>query len=162
MGAVEGSLGSEVVAQPPAWWGEPSFGQRLVAALVDGLGFLGLSILLVQVPLSPGSQRALLTATIALYLILATALRGQTLGKWLLGIKVVDVRTGELPGLGASVVRWAVPALPALVGWVDPVVATLVSWLSFLVFVPILRGPEHRGLHDRAAGTIVTRVVPDR
>jgi uncharacterized RDD family membrane protein YckC len=155
---VEESLGSRAVDGAPAWFGEPTFGQRILAAFLDGFVFLGLALVLLRLPLSLGAQRALMTATTALYLILATALTGQTLGKRVLGIRVVEMATGRLPGLGASVVRWAVPAAPALVGWVSPTVASYVSWFTFAVFVPILKGPQHRGIHDLVAGTIVTRV----
>ena len=148
-GAVEGA---------PAWFGEPTFGQRILAAMVDLLAFLVLSFLLLQVPLGLGAQRLLWTSVNALYLILATALTGQTLGKRLLGIRVVDVATGELPGLRASVIRWAVIAVPLLVGWVSPAVASYTGWFSFAAYVPILKAPQHRGVHDLVAGTIVTRV----
>lgn len=142
----------------PAWFGEPTFGQRIVAATVDLLAFLVVSFLLLQVPLGLGAQRLLWTSVNALYVILATALTGQTLGKRLLGIRVVDVVTGALPSLRTSVIRWAVIAVPLLVGWVSPVVASYTGWFSFAAYVPILKAPQHRGVHDLVAGTIVTRV----
>ena len=148
----------EVEGAPP-WFGEPSFGQRLLAAMFDGFLFLGLAFVVLLVPFSLGAQRGLVTAVSALYLILATALTGQTVGKKLFRIRVVDIATGQLCGLKAATLRWLVPAAPALVGWVSPTVASYVTWFSFAVFVPILKGPQHRGIHDLVAGTIVTRVV---
>lgn len=146
------------VAGPPAWWGEPSFGQRVLAAMVDLLLFFALSFLLLRLPLPLGAQRLLWTAGNALYLILATSLTGQTVGKRLLGIRVVDVQTGQVCGLRAATLRWAVIAVPLLVGWVSPAVASYTGWFSFAAYVPILKGPQHRGIHDLVAGTIVTRV----
>lgn len=147
-GAVDGA---------PAWFGEPAFGQRVLAAVVDVLVFLAVSFVLLQVPFGLASQRLLWTLLNALYVILATMLTGQTVGKRLLGIRVVDVATGELPSPKAAVVRWAVVAVPLLIGWVSPVVASYTGWFSFAAYVPILKGPQHRGVHDLVAGTIVTR-----
>ncbi len=142
----------------PAWFGEPSFGQRLAAAFVDGLLLGLLALAVVRLPLGLTAQRALLTAAGALYLILTTALTGRTLGKRLLGLRVVDITTGELCSLRAATLRWLVPAAPALVSYVSPVIASYTAWFSFVVFVPILRSPQHRGVHDLVAGTIVTRM----
>lgn len=142
----------------PPWFGEPSFGQRLGAAFVDGFVFLGLAYLLVRITLPLGAQRGLMTVATALYLILTTVLTGRTIGKRVFGIKVVDFATGELCGLRSAILRWLVPAGPALIGWISPAVASYTAWFSFVVFLPVLRGPQHRGLHDLVAGTIVTRV----
>jgi uncharacterized RDD family membrane protein YckC len=141
----------------PAWFDEPTFGQRLGAAFVDGFLFLGIAYVLVRLTLPLGAQRALMSAVTAGYLILAVTLTGRTLGKKVFGLRVVDHATGELPGLRAAVLRWLVPAGPALVGWVSPAVASYTAWFSFVVFLPILKGPQHRGIHDLVAGTIVTR-----
>ena len=141
----------------PAWFSEPTFGQRLLAAFIDGFLFLGLASLLLRLPLALTTQRALMTAVTALYLVLTTALTGRTLGKKAFGLRVVDHTTGELPGLRAAVLRWAVPALPALISWLSPTVGSYTAWFSFVVFLPILKGPQHRGIHDLVAGTIVTR-----
>ena len=158
---MEESQGSRAV-QPdrggaPAWFWEPTFGQRFLAAFVDGFLFLGLAYVVLRLPFGLAAQRVFMVVATALYLILATALTGQTLGKRVFRLRVVEFETGSLPGLRAAVIRWAVPAAPALVGWVSPTVASYVSWFSFAVFMPILKGPQHRGLHDLLAGTIVTR-----
>ena len=63
-----------------------------------------------------------------------------------------------MPGLRAATLRWLVPAAPSFIGWLSPGVASYTTWLSFVVFLPILKGPQHRGVHDLVAGTIVTRV----
>jgi uncharacterized RDD family membrane protein YckC len=75
-----------------------------------------------------------------LYSALSVALWGQTLGKWLCGIKVVS-RNGNSVGIAASVIRAVFAAISlCLVG------------LPFL-FVATRR--EKRGLHDRLSGTKV-------
>jgi uncharacterized RDD family membrane protein YckC len=65
---------------------------------------------------------------------------GRTVGKWLLGLAVVDVRTGAAPSLGRSIVRFAAYALSAL-----PL---------YLGYLWVL-GPERRGWHDRISRTAV-------
>jgi len=74
----------------------------------------------------------------------AFTMRGQTLGKMAAGIRVVSDDASPL-GLGHSVVRtvvWALLAVPAGLG-----------------FVTALFGVDHRGLHDRCAGTRVVRTA---
>lgn len=156
---MEGPRRAEELDGAPAWFGEPSFGQRLLAMVVDVLLLLVFAFLLVQVPIGLGVQRSIMTVAAAAYIVLSTVLTGRTVGKRVVGLRIVDVATGRLPDLRAAVLRWAVPALPLFVGWVSPTVASYVSWFSFAVFVPILKGPQHRGIHDLVAGTIVTRVV---
>ena len=74
-----------------------------------------------------------------LYSIVCWWLRGQTPGKWLLGLRVVALGGGQV-GLGRSAIRF---------------VGYLLSALPFyLGFLSVL-GPERRGFHDRLAGTEV-------
>jgi uncharacterized RDD family membrane protein YckC len=44
------------------------------------------------------------------------------------------------------------------VTWISPTVGSYTAWFSFVVFLPVLKSPLHRGIHDVVAGTIVTRV----
>jgi len=81
----------------------------------------------------------------ALYFVLLEGLAGATLGKWLLGLRVVRVG-GDRPGLWKSVVRNAlrlVDSLPAL---------------NILGVILILRSPERVRFGDRVAGTRVIQV----
>ena len=78
-----------------------------------------------------------------------TTVSGQTIGKRALGIRVVLVGGTEPPGLGASVVR---AALPVLMGVVTFGVAWIVPYLW------VIWDRDRRGLHDRAAGTEVIRL----
>jgi uncharacterized RDD family membrane protein YckC len=78
----------------------------------------------------------------ALYFVLLEGLTGATLGKWILGLRVVDGE-GETPGLKRSVLRnllRVVDGLPAF---------------SILGIVLILRSPENARFGDRIAGTRV-------
>jgi uncharacterized RDD family membrane protein YckC len=68
---------------------------------------------------------------------------GQTIGKMAAGIKVVPVASGSSLTLGRAMLRttvWAILAVPAGLG-----------------FLSALVGRDHRGLHDRFAGTRVVR-----
>jgi uncharacterized RDD family membrane protein YckC len=77
------------------------------------------------------------------YFLAFTAGGGQTLGKMVVGIKVVSADPRSPFDLGRAIVRefvWLLLALPAGLG--------LLTALS----------GEHRGIHDRCAGTRVVRV----
>jgi uncharacterized RDD family membrane protein YckC len=72
-------------------------------------------------------------------------LAGQTLGKMAAGIKVVSAEEEVAPDFSHSLLRalvWVVLAVPAGLG-----------------FLTALFGNEHRGLHDRFAGTKVVRAA---
>jgi uncharacterized RDD family membrane protein YckC len=152
-------------------------GSRLGARLIDGIIIFGI-VLLVAVPLhagffhtahtvdsagqattttradaafSAGYYKALLVSALIgmLYEVPLIALRGATIGKSALGIKVVRGQAGELPGLRASFVRWVIPAAAGFV----------ISFLEVLVYIsPFFDNTRRRqGWHDRAADTFVIR-----
>ena len=75
----------------------------------------------------------------SLYHIVFWWLRGQTPGKWLLGLRVVALGGGRV-GIGRSAVRFA---------------GYLLSALPFYLGFLWVLGPERRGFHDRLAGTEV-------
>jgi hypothetical protein len=137
------------------WYVEPTFGQRLTAAAVDGMLLIVGAIALTRVPVGDAGQRGLVWLVTALYFIGTIALTGRTLGKRALGLQVRSVRTGGLPGLGAATIRWAVVALPSIVSWFVPALGRLDPLILLVVYLPILQPPFHRGLHDHAAGTVV-------
>jgi uncharacterized RDD family membrane protein YckC len=87
------------------------------------------------------------------YRVVTTAKWGAGIGKALLGLRViVDVATDaepQPPGWGRSWRRWAVPQVPGLI----PLPAT-----GLLAYAPAVRDSRRRGLHDRAAGTVVVDV----
>jgi uncharacterized RDD family membrane protein YckC len=98
-----------------------------------------------------------------LYVIVPTAVWGRTLGKYVVGTRVVLAEDGRVPGWSRSIARWGMVALPpgivtlTLPRWSFPV---YLVW-SIVVYIPILYDPWRRGLHDRVAGTVVvTHRVP--
>jgi uncharacterized RDD family membrane protein YckC len=77
----------------------------------------------------------------------ATSRFGCTPGKWCLRLRVVDVaRPPAPPRLAKAALRWLVPQITGAV----PLPGT-----GLLVYSPALRDRWGRGLHDRAAGTVV-------
>lgn len=141
---------TEVLASPLA---------RLGARVVDGLFVAVVLTALVAggaVELDSVSPQTfptrLLGATLLVGLVYETtfiALRGQTLGKMAVGIRVVRQHDGAIPGWGPSFVRWFVPVL-----------ASIVPFGAMVVYLWMLWDPRRQGLHDRAARTLV--VVADR
>ncbi|HYQ77299.1 RDD family protein [Cellulomonas sp.] len=151
------SLGADVDdAVAPVW-------RRLVALVVDqALAVLvgGAGLLAVLPALrSDGSFGALLVPGLLLLLLaagqwFAEAFGGRTVGGALLGTRTVSARTGRAPGLWAVLVRSVVQALGVLLGGVGVyVVAGSGAWDE---------GPEQRGWHDKAAGTLVLRARAPR
>jgi|DewCreStandDraft_1066081.scaffolds.fasta_scaffold11154_4 uncharacterized RDD family membrane protein YckC len=133
--------------------------RRLAASFVDGLALTALRILLAVLggrPLGPSADATadplvrlwllydLLVAFV--YIVFPTVVWGQTLGKYLLGIRVVSAR-GERTW-GQILLRETIGRLVC--------VATL-----GLGYLAILWDPERRGWHDRLADTRVVRVVDE-
>lgn len=101
---------------------------------------------------------------------------GRTLGKALLGIRVVDAG-GRWPSMGNSALRWFVEAGPIagmtiiaaiwfVVGiypdgepgaFVLLVTVALVAWYPVANVAMLLKSPQRLSIHDQAAGTWVVR-----
>lgn len=137
-----------------------SIAQRVGGALVDGL----LTSMVVVIPLLLGLvdvdrlETSLPPALVAglflfgaVYTVVPTALWGQTLGKIAVGTRVVAEQDGSVPGWRRAAIRWAVPGLAGRLPYVG-------LWVSLAVLASLVWDPRRRGLHDRAAGTIVVRV----
>lgn len=140
--------------------------QRLGARLLDGL-IVGTPLIVVlfstlqdvdpQFGLSASQEdritrAVLITSAIgAVYEIVLVALRGQTLGKMIVGIRVVRMDTGGSVGWGRSTLRWFVPAATARLPGV-------LSTLQLLIYLWMVWDPNRQGLHDKAAGTVVVRL----
>lgn len=145
----------------------PSMGTRLLARIIDGVIFGvvwgvfsamtigGLSATAdADGQVSGFGVAAMFTSFSILalfglaYEVVLIALRGATIGKQLMGIKVVQVDSGALPGWGPSVIRWGVPLLGGLLCGIGQ----LVIYLS-----PFWADPtgRQRGYHDQAAKTVV-------
>lgn len=135
----------------PEWFVEPSLGRRLGARLLDGLVLA--PVVFASWLFDQPMRFVLLTLVQAVYEITFVARDGRTIGKRWLGLQVLDLDTGNVPTLNQAALRFAVPELST----VAQVTAGDIGGLVLLaVFLPILKGPLHRGLHDHAAGTVVT------
>jgi uncharacterized RDD family membrane protein YckC len=136
-----------------------SWGSRFAAILVDDLIVVapaGIGVILILsgaegAGFAIGLVFLLFALTIgqALYFtILNGNKRGQTYGKRLLGIRVIDVREGGPIGYGRSLARWGVPT-----------VLNLFFGFFFLIdgLWP-LWDVRNQALHDKFANSIVVRV----
>lgn len=147
-------LGSLVQLRPepdptPADAVPASVGSRLLANLIDAVIITVPStvVVVLVLVLSSISDSAGLVASLLYLLLLAAVLayavlyngRGGTIGKRLMGVRVVDVDTGAWIGPARAFVRWlvlGVEALPCYLGYLSP----------FLD-----RTGQLRGWHDLAA-----------
>ncbi len=129
-------------ADAPGYPGErlglPQHGSRSVAGLGRRLGALLIdwlvSMLIALAAFHAAQWWTLLIFAVQVYLL--TALTGFTLGKRILGIRVVRL-DGQPVGLLWSLVR---------------------TLLLLTVVPPLFTDRDQRGLHDRAANTVVIRV----
>jgi uncharacterized RDD family membrane protein YckC len=139
-------------------------GQRIGARLLDGL-IIGLPLTVLVFAASDISEdrrtvstplwvQLVAAAVSALYEIVLIRTRGQTVGKRVLGIKVVRITDGALPDWTASVVRYVLPVVPVLI----PVPGLFL--LSIVIYLAAVVHPLRQGWHDRAAGTIVVKAEP--
>lgn len=83
------------------------------------------------------------------YEVVMIALRGATVGKQLLGVKVVRESDGQVPGWGPALLRWIVPLAPAIIPFIGAL-GTLVVYLS-----PLFDSSgRNQGWHDKVAKTL--------
>ncbi len=164
-------------AQPPSGGAAPVYadmGRRLGARLIDGI-LVGIVLVVLggilfggaatqvtvdqqtgQVTEGTGALIAAYLSYIFLALVLTLAyevvliaLRGATVGKQLLGIKVVREADGQIPGWAPSALRWLIPQLGGLVCGIGQ----LVVYLS-----PLWDATKrNQGWHDKVAKTLVVR-----
>jgi len=132
-------------------------GRRILATIVDGLVFGAIFTVMTMLfgsitNVGPanwnGSMPALPTllygVIVVLYYILLEGYFGQTVGKKVLGIKVVREDNGEVPGLGGATIRTLLRIIDGL--------------FSYLVaFITVLISGKNQRLGDMAAHTLVVR-----
>ena len=131
--------------------------RRLVGFVIDWMILVMIALILVSVfriDLGEGDALRLPASVLivqglvaAAYYIGFTVSRGQTPGKMLIGTRVVMERTGQIPGLRPSALRWVVPGVFAFLPGISVVAAAIYGWLLF--------DSRRRGLHDKAAKTVV-------
>jgi len=82
------------------------------------------------------------------YEVTLTALRGQTVGKMAMGIRVARADNGDVPGWGKAIIRWALPNLMCLIPFV--------GWIGgLLTYVSLTWDDRRQGWHDKAGATVV-------
>jgi uncharacterized RDD family membrane protein YckC len=82
-----------------------------------------------------------------LYEVTMVALRGQTLGKMALGLRIVLQQNGQIPGWGPSFVRWIIPTAAGFICGIGQ----LLVYLSPLFD----NSGRFQGWHDKAANDLV-------
>ena len=97
----------------------------------------------------PVAVRVVQGIAAAAYYVGFTMFRGQTPGKMLVGTRVLVERSARTPGLGVSGLRWIVPGVFVFLPGVSVTFVVIYGWL-------LLDG-SRRGLHDKAARTVVVR-----
>jgi uncharacterized RDD family membrane protein YckC len=134
-------------------------GRRILATLVDYLIFAAVGSAMayyfgtftvhdafgVEFHLT-GVAWLIFSGLIAVYYVLMEGYLGQTVGKMVVGIKVVGEGSGEVPGFKAAAIR-------TLLRLVDGLASYLVA------FVAILFTPERQRLGDMATHTLVVHKV---
>ncbi|MCY4518432.1 MAG: RDD family protein [Acidimicrobiaceae bacterium] len=124
-------------------------GARILDAIVAGI----LLVMLLRVSgtgvSTVGSMRLGLVVGIG-YEVSQVAVWGQTIGKRMTGIRVINAVHGGVPGWGKAFGRWAIPGLVALIPILGPL-------LSLLCYVSLTWDRVYQGWHDKVAGTLVIK-----
>lgn len=139
-----------------------SIGQRAVARIIDTA--------LIAVPLSvvslvwftettdgelsidaPIWVLAIFFAVDLVYEVTMVRMFGRTLGKMALGIRIVRIPDGAHPDWGQSGVRYLVP------GVADAIPVWFSGLFAIGIYLTAMFDPAYRGVHDKAAGTLVLR-----
>lgn len=152
-------------------------GGAVFFAVVDSPGSLFIEQGDGTVTWRPGAEeevdRAILAVTVvmsaiaAVYFVAFHTMTGQTPGKGMLGIKVVDIHTGEAPNLGTSILRYVIYAGPGVAGLAMTYAGPPLESFAFAMNIAtlaivgwILFEKTRRGLHDIIAETAVVRTRP--
>jgi uncharacterized RDD family membrane protein YckC len=133
-------------------------GRRILATFVDAI-VLGVLFVVIAALLTGGSPVGpprgrffsigafptfgFFVLAMVYYIVLEGNL-GQTLGKKLLGIKVVREDTGVIPGVGAAAIRSVLRLVDGLFGYL-------------VAFIAVLASRKNQRLGDMAAHTLVVR-----
>jgi uncharacterized RDD family membrane protein YckC len=119
-------------------------GRRLIAGVID-LFPIVIGIAIFEGPISDEARENVLAASVGLYLLhtaLGEIFAGRTLGKWLMGLRVVSL-TGERPNKLSLLLR--------------NILRVIDVGLLFVPLVVVLLSPLRQRTGDVAAGTLVVR-----
>src|SRR5438309_9787380 len=129
------SAGSTSASGPRA-----NFGERLVAALIDGVGLFIIQFV-VGISLGGAGRGLGLIIDIAYFTYFEGSPSGQTFGKRVMNIRVIDTNTGGSIGYGRAAIRWLMK---------------IVSFLACLIgYLWMLWDKEKQTWHDKVAGSFV-------
>jgi uncharacterized RDD family membrane protein YckC len=117
-----------------------SFGRRLVAIIVDGL-IIGIVYGIIYAISKPLGTVVAIVGSLAYFSYFEGSASGQTIGKKLLGIRVIDFRGGGPIGFGRGFIRW-----------LGRIVSSIVCYLGYLW---MLWDREKQCWHDKIATTVV-------
>ena len=153
------ALGSEHSPQLASGW------RRLGGYLADGVVLICISLgvrILTGVSFTTRSVplEILGVALSATYEIGGVAIWGRTLGKLLVGTRVVSLESEDIPDWSGAGRRWILPATVGIVAIAAPPVGLFASVASIAIYAPVLWDPLRQGLHDRMAGTVVVYEPP--
>ena len=137
-------------------------GRRIVAFLMDFLlvGVLvtvvapafGVSLSDVGSPPFPAAYLIGAVVIFAAYHIAFIAWRGQTVGKMLMNIRVVDDTSGTLPTLSSATLRWLIPGAASA--------SLSLTWIAWpIIYGWVLFDIKRQGVHDKVARTVVIDVL---
>ena len=131
-------------------------GRRVLATIVDGvllgLLFFVMSMLFGSSSAEGGQVNASLNGLpflmylvlVVAYYVLMEGYLGQTVGKMLLGIKVVREGTGEVPGLQGAAIRTGLRIVDGF-------------FFYLVAFISVLASAKNQRLGDMVANTLVVR-----
>lgn len=137
--------------------------RRLLGFVIDAIILIVISVPVVALLLGgddlfggEGGVPAELSLTLevisGVYYVAFTALVGQTPGKMVMKMRVVDWDKGRIPSWMASFIRWGIVAAVGAI----PVFGLLI----FVMYAWVLFDKRRQGLHDKAARTLVLDVRP--
>lgn len=163
-----GAAGGPMRGSIPPFLEQPTVGRRLTASLIDVVTALVLFLVTISLTFlitdADGGTAGIITFVVwveiwvVVLFVIPTYRTGQTLGKRLTYVMVVDRATGDLPPLTQVIRRYTVPivAIPALF--------QLGAFLALFSGLSYAMGREQISLSDRLARTavVVARYTPTR
>ncbi|GAB2707728.1 RDD family protein [Arthrobacter bambusae] len=100
--------------------------------------------------MSPVGALVFIAVIAYMYEILMVSFWGRTVGKMLVGARIIRAADGMKPNFGNAFLRWLAPGLGALIPFLGQLGATLV-----LLSPTFDSSGRRQGWHDRMAGTLV-------
>lgn len=95
------------------------------------------------------TMMAVISGFMLLYEWLMISFVGATLGKMIMGLRVLRESTGQVPGVGSGFIRYIIPVAGALLCYIGALLVYLSPFFD--------NSGKLQGWHDRAAGTIVIK-----